>query len=75
MNIETKGLGAGSYPEPNESELKCFNFKAVVSSIIEGYVWARNASEAEDLIYEMQWEEVTDENIEEVEDIESLEEE
>lgn len=75
MNIETKGLGAGSYPEPNESELKCFNFKATIYSNVSGYVWAKNEEEAEDLIYKMQWEEIENGKIEEVYNVEELEEE
>lgn len=56
-------------------EYKCFSFKAVALTNIEGYVWAKDKGEAYDLIMRRAWEEVTYEKIEEVEDIENLEEE
>ena len=74
-DFETIEAGAGSYPEPPESEYKCFNFKAVVTSEVEGYVWAKNKGEAYDLIMNGQWEELTNQSVEQVMDIDELEEE
>lgn len=74
-DFETIEAGAGSYPEPPESEYKCFNFKAVVACEVEGYVWAKDESEAQDLIMSGQWEELTNQTVEQVMDIDGLEEE
>lgn len=73
--FETKGLGAGSYPEPNDNGYKCYSFTALVISRVNGYVWARNASEAEEYINNLEWSEIENESIEEVDEIEELEEE
>lgn len=73
--FETKGLGAGSYPEPNDNGYKCYSFTASVISRINGYVWAKSEEEAEEYINNLEWSEIINESIEEVEDIESLEEE
>ncbi len=74
-NIETKGLGAGSYPEPSDNGYKCYSFTALAISKINGYVWAKNAIEAEEYINNLEWSEIEDESIEEIEEIEELEEE
>lgn len=71
MNIETIGLGAGSYPEPQETKEKCyqFGFNATIKGY--GYVYATNMEQAKELIssndyddivdtFDMQIEEITD---------------
>lgn len=71
MDIETKGLGAGSYPEPLEPKEKCYQFD--FNATIKGYgvVYAANEEQAKELIesgdyedimdtFDMQIEEVTD---------------
>lgn len=44
--IETTGLGAGSYPEPSDSEEKCyqFEFEGTIGGL--GIVYAKNILEA-----------------------------
>lgn len=70
MNIETKGLGAGSYPEPPESEYKTYQFDFNASIKGYGVVTAKSEAEARELInisdyddiidtYDMQIEEIT----------------
>lgn len=48
--METMGLGAGSYPEPSEKELKCYTFKYEGGVVGEGYVYAENFEKARELI-------------------------
>ena len=67
--IDTKGLGAGSYPEPPESKEKCYYFKFNATTKGCGYVYAENYEQAEELIdsgqfevdytYDMEIEEIT----------------
>ena len=70
MDIETRGLGAGSYPEPPESKEKCYQFEFNATERGYGYVYAKNATEAEEKIkngeyddiietFDMQIEEIT----------------
>lgn len=71
MDIETKELGIGSYPEPQEEKEKCYQFD--FNATIRGYgiVYATNIEQAKELIdsgdyddimdtFDMQIEEITD---------------
>lgn len=50
QNIETKGLGAGSYPEPIESQEKSYQFDFNATCQGYGIVTAKNEEEAKKLI-------------------------
>lgn len=56
--------------EPKESKEKCYNFKATVTAVMSGYVWAESPEEAEALIDKMEWEEAYCDSIVEVLDSE-----
>lgn len=50
QNIETKGLGAGSYPEPIESKEKSYQFDFNATCRGYGVVTARDEEDAKKLI-------------------------
>ena len=58
--IDTTEVGAGSYPEPPESKLKCFkfNFDAEISGY--GLVYAENEEQAKELIMRDEYDEIMD---------------
>lgn len=60
--------------EPQESKLKCYKFKGVATCIIEGYVWAENAQEAEELANTGGYEEIDSTVIDEVIEINEVKE-
>jgi hypothetical protein len=71
--IETKGLGAGSYPEPKENEKKCFKF--TFTATVEGYgmVYAKSRMEAISLIMNQEYDDIIDTYNLQIEDVNSLE--
>lgn len=58
--VDTVEAGAGSYPEPPESELKCFefNFDAEISGY--GIVYAENEEQAKELIMRGEYDDIVD---------------
>lgn len=51
--IETKGLGAGSYPEPPNVNDKEYKVTVEVSAKFDGYIHAKNKTEAFKIAEEM----------------------
>lgn len=73
--METKELGAGSYPAYEEkSEFKCYEFEVNISLVGNGYVYAKSEEEAIRLINLGSWEELEKFKIERVEDIVEIKE-
>ena len=72
--IDTRGLGAGSYPEPPESKEKCyqFEFNATISGY--GYVYAESVEQAEEKINNGDYDEIMDTWGIEIEEITKIEE-
>ena len=58
--VDTVEAGAGSYPEPPESKLKCFkfNFDAEISGY--GIVYAENEEQAKELIMRDEYDDIID---------------
>lgn len=71
--MDTTGLGAGSYPEPLESETKCYKFNFTGSARGTGYVYAKNKAEAFERINNGEYEELENDEIS-IEDISNVEE-
>lgn len=74
MNIETKGLGAGSYPDAPEEKGGWYAVTVAVSTYATVYVCAESAEEAERLAMQGDYEDIEIEKngcvFEEVEDVE-----
>lgn len=60
QNIETKGLGAGSYPEPIESQEKSYQFDFNATCHGYGIVTAKNEEEARKLIMSDDYDDIID---------------
>ncbi len=60
--------------EPQESKYRCYKFKGVATVTIEGFVWAENAQEAEELAYTGGYEEIDSTVIDEVIEINEIKE-
>lgn len=75
MPKDNDSFGGGFYPEPPESEYKCFKFKIEFSGIGEGYVTAKNEEEALNLIKNQLWDDLSDNELTNVEEILDLQEE
>lgn len=58
--METRGLGAGSYPEPPESKEKEFHFDFVASIGGYGVVYAKNEEEARKLASNNEYDDIID---------------
>jgi len=58
--IETRGLGAGSYPEPPEPKLKIYNFEFEGTIKGRGYVYAEDEFSASLKASQGDYEEVED---------------
>lgn len=58
--METRGLGAGSYPDAPENEEKCFEFKFVASECGFGIVYAKNYEEAIEKIKSNDYDDIID---------------
>lgn len=58
--VDTVEAGAGSYPEPPESKLKCFkfNFDAEISGY--GLVYAEDEEQAKELITHDKYDDIVD---------------
>lgn len=58
--VDTVEAGAGSYPEPPESKLKCFkfNFDAEISGY--GIVYAEDEEQAKELIIRDEYDDIMD---------------
>lgn len=72
--IDTKGLGAGSYPEQPESKKKCyqFDFNATIGGY--GYVYAESVEQAEELINSGDYDDIMDTWDMEIQEITKIEE-
>lgn len=58
--METKGLGAGSYPDAPENKEKCFAFEFVASEGGFGIVYAKNCEEAMEKIKSNDYDDIID---------------
>ncbi len=72
MEMETMGLGAGSYPEPPEPKDKCYVITCSCSAKVEYAVWAENYDEAVELLRSGDYSEKEVKELE-IEDIDSYE--
>lgn len=74
MYIETKGLGAGSYPEPPENDYKTYQFD--FNATIKGYgvVDAKSVEHARELIENNDYDEIIETFDMEIEEITNIEE-
>lgn len=71
--IETKEIGAGSYPEPNDE--KCFQFDFKASCGGYGIVFAKDKEEARTKITERNYDDIIEYFDYEIEEIIKIEEE
>lgn len=69
MDIETKGLGAGSYPEPPEDKYKIYQFDFNASIKGYGVVTARDEERARELIEENEYDDIIETFDMEIEEI------
>lgn len=74
MTIDTKGLGAGSYPEPPEPKEKCYKFEFDASIKGYGLVYAETEAEARELIATKDYDEIIDTWDFEIDEVTSLKE-
>lgn len=72
--METKGLGAGSYPEPPEPKIKCyqFDFNATISGY--GIIYASSLEEARRLVENGEYDDIVDTYDLEIQEITGIEE-
>lgn len=72
--METKGLGAGSYPEPPEPKIKCyqFDFNATISGY--GIIYASSLEEARRLAENGEYDDIVDTYDLEIQEITGIEE-
>ncbi len=71
--IDTKELGAGSYPDALEIEYKYYKMKVITSNEIECIVYAKNEDDAKKLVLNGKWDDIENEKIK-VEEILNVEE-
>ena len=73
--IDTREIGAGSYPEPKEPKEKCYQFD--FNATIRGYgvVYAESIEEARARIYNKDYDEIIETYDMEIEEITSIQEE
>ena len=74
MDIETIGLGAGSYPEPPETEYKTYQFNFNASIRGYGVVTAKNEEEARKLIDNEDYDDIIETFDMKIEDITNIKE-
>lgn len=74
MDIETKGLGAGSYPEPPEDEYKVYQFDFDASIKGYGIVTARNEEQARELLEQREYDDIIETFDMEIEEITGIRE-
>ena len=58
--VDTVEVGAGSYPEPPESKLKCYQFEFDATISGYGLVYAENEEQAKELIMRGEHDEIMD---------------
>lgn len=73
--METKGLGAGSYPTPNESKEKCYIFDFNASLQGYGTVYAESQEKAIEKVLNNEYDEIIDTYDITIEEITKIEEE
>lgn len=74
MAKDNDSFGGGFYPEPPESETKCFVFTAKAICNVSGYVWAKNEEEALDLIEHNNYDDIDDTELIKIKYVEEIEE-
>lgn len=68
--IDTQEVGAGSYPSaPEDTEYKCYRFKALITEEIEGYIYIKKDEDVREMIQCKKWEEIDSSRVIEVEEI------
>lgn len=72
--IDTKEIGAGSYPEPSEPKLKCFKFefKATIGGV--GIIYAEDIKRAKEGVINGEYDDIIDTWGMEIEEITEIEE-
>lgn len=71
--IDTVEAGAGSYPNPPENKLKCYQFEFNAEISGYGLVYAENEEQAEELIREEKYDDIIDTWGMEITDITNIE--
>ena len=73
--IDTREIGAGSYPEPSEPKLKCFKFefKATIRGL--GIIYSEDIKQAKFDILDDEYDDIIDTWGMEIEEITEIEEE
>lgn len=71
--IETKGLGAGSYPEPKEEKERCYKFEFEATINGYGVVYAEDGVEALELAINDNYDEIIETYNMKIQDVISLE--
>ena len=74
MDIETKGLGAGSYPEPPDDKYKTYQFDFDASVKGYGIVTARNEEQARELLEQGEYDDIIETFDMEIEEITGIRE-
>lgn len=70
--IETRGLGAGSYPDAPDDMMKCYKVELVTTNTVECIVYAKSEDDARELAMNAKWDDIEEEkrNVEEILNIE-----
>lgn len=58
--VDTVEAGAGSYPEPPESKLKCYQFEFDATISGYGFVYAEDEEQAKGLIMRGEYDDIID---------------
>lgn len=72
--IDTTEAGAGSYPSAPEDTRKQYEFELYATVKITGIVLAETEKEAEEFIERKEWDEITQQKIDEIEWIKDIKE-
>lgn len=73
--IKTVEAGAGSYPEPEETKEKCYQFDFKASCGGWGFVYAQNQEEAKEKIMDNEYDDIMEYYDYEIEEITRIKEE
>ena len=73
--IDTREIGGGSYPEPQEPKYKCYKFEFNAKTTGYGIVYAKDRDDAMEKLSNGEYDDIIDIYDTEVEEITSLEEE
>lgn len=72
--IDTKEIGAGNYPEPQEPKLKCFKFEFTATLRGLGIIYAEDIKQAEIMAKNNEYDDIIDTWGMEIEEITEIEE-